>query len=234
MSNWKWLIPIENGLTVINCFNPKWLQKCSTIWTLRSNQAKLVEMVGPNRTRCKIESAAQWMYFGGLFSTYLAGRLDALDDAKVGQQPRNRQGHSQLPVDLSALLYSAGVHQRLAMVVVGSWTAPGAFVGYGQLGAVVTLHLWTLCPGKRRLEWVEEVQQHPGNDHVVVTANQNANHCRCNPYPSQVGAYCAPDVNRSLTKSLANAEFQVEDWDSFEDEHDEVGYQKSSYKSGEQ
>lgn len=80
---------------------------------------------------------------------------------------------------------------------------------------------------------MEEVKQHPGNDHVVVTANQNANHCRCNPYPSQVGTYRAPDINGSLAKSLANAEFQVEDWNSLKDEHNKVGYQKSSYKKEE-
>lgn len=166
-----------------------------------------------------------------LFLTYLARRLNAFDDANVRQQPGNHQSHSQLPVNLSALLYPVSVHQRLAMIKVGSGATPGAFFWHCQLGAVQpTRHLWTLCPGKRRLEGVDEVKQHPGNDHVVVTANQNANHCRRDPYPSQVGTYCTPDVNGSLAKSLANAEFQVEDWDSLKDEHNEVGYQKSSYK----
>jgi len=75
---------------------------------------------------------------------------------------------------------------------------------------------------------VIEVKQHPRDDHVVVAAHQNANHCRCDPYPSQVRAYCTPDINGALAESLPNAQLQVEDWDAFEDEHDEVGDQESS------
>ena len=109
------------------------------------------------------------------FQTYLARRLNAFDDTKVRQQPGNHQGHSQLPVYHSAFLDPVSVHQRLAVVIVGSGATPGAFFGYCQLCGVqlaaVTRHLWTLGPRKRRLERVEEVEQHPGYNHVVVAAN---------------------------------------------------------------
>lgn len=75
---------------------------------------------------------------------------------------------------------------------------------------------------------MEEVKQHPGDDHVVIASYQNTNHGRCDPHTAKIGTYCAPHVDGSLTKSLPNAELQVEDWDAFEDEHDEVGYQEGS------
>lgn len=96
------------------------------------------------------------------FPPYLARRLDALDDAQVSQHPCHYERHGQLPVDLRTLLYSAGVHQRLAVIVVSSRAAGGTFFGDRDLRAVqltiVNWNLWTLGPGKRGSKRVEEVK----------------------------------------------------------------------------
>ena len=118
------------------------------------------------------------------------------------------------------------------MIVVSSGATGITFFGNHHLGAIQLtvehIDLRTLSPWKRRSERVVEVKQHPSDHHVVVTTDENANHCGCNSHPSKIGTHCAPHIDGSLAKPLPDAQLQVEDWDAFEDKHDEIRNQKGS------
>ena len=73
------------------------------------------------------------------------------------------------------------------------------------------------------MEGVEEVEDDPGNDDVVVEADVDYDHHRGYPDSGEVGEEFVPDEDGALPETLTQEQLQVEERDAQEKQHDQVG-----------
>ena len=81
----------------------------------------------------------------------------------------------------------------------------------------------TLGPGKGILERVDKVEYDPRYDDVVVEADVDDHKHGCNADSREVGKEPVPDEHRAFSDALAQQKFQVEERNSQEKEHHQVG-----------
>jgi len=96
------------------------------------------------------------------------------------------------------------------------------------VGKVLVQPRRAVRPGQWRFEAVQQIDQTPGNNGVVVQSHYIANHRRGDPDAAQVRRHLAPNADGSLSQSLANGQFQVEDRYALDAQHYEVGHQEGS------
>uniref|UniRef100_A0A182JDG8 Uncharacterized protein n=1 Tax=Anopheles atroparvus TaxID=41427 RepID=A0A182JDG8_ANOAO len=134
----------------------------------------------------------------------LAGLGDALDHAEVHQRPGGNERHRDGVVDPFRLVHARRNLQRLA----------------------VPVPLRALGPRQRRLEAVQQVDQAPGDDGVVVERHDVADERGRDADAAEVAGHLVPHPDRALAQPLPDGQLQVEDGQALEQQHDEVRHQE--------
>ena len=132
-------------------------------------------------------------------------------DAKKHGQPSQKQAQAKMPLHVAKLFNGLASSKRFGIPVVLS---PSGHLALLQ-GEVTKRR--ALRVGQRVLEWGEQVVEAPGQNHVVVGADEEAHHHRRHAHAPQVGVDGVPDADGALAQTLSQGELQVEQGDSQEE-----------------
>ena len=78
---------------------------------------------------------------------------------------------------------------------------------------------------------IAEVVDAPGDDHVVVAADDDGDHRRADPDPTEPRVDHVPDPEGSLPEFLTDGQFKQNERHTLEDHHDEEGEDEGACKT---
>lgn len=157
----------------------------------------------------------------------LPRRRYALDHADVDEEPGDDQRYGHVIVEVLRQVDALRALQGGA-IPVELRRRRGHALGLMVVREILIESRGAVRPRQRRLEAVQQIDQAPGNDCVVVQGHYVADHRRGDPNPAQIRRDLAPHADGALAQSLANGQFQVEDRYALDAQHDEVRDQEGA------
>lgn len=82
------------------------------------------------------------------------------------------------------------------------------------------------------MEGIEQIPQAPRNDHIVVKPDCGRDYHAANSNPTQIWMKFSPSTDGALAQPLADSKFDQKQWNSFNDQHNDVRDEKSSCSNG--
>lgn len=76
---------------------------------------------------------------------------------------------------------------------------------------------------------VEEIEQHPGDDDVVVERHKQRDNTAGDADTAQPGVDGVPHAQGAQSHLLPDGHLDEEEWDALQDQHDEVGDQEGAW-----
>jgi len=93
---------------------------------------------------------------------------------------------------------------------------------------MIIVEQWLHLPGQLHPKRVEQVEDAPGDDDVVVEAQQKGDDGAGDAHAAQEGVDFVPDADRARAQLLPDAQLQIEERDAQEDQADCVGNQEGA------
>uniref|UniRef100_A0A8W7PST8 Uncharacterized protein n=1 Tax=Anopheles coluzzii TaxID=1518534 RepID=A0A8W7PST8_ANOCL len=155
----------------------------------------------------------------------LARLGNALHHAQVDERPGGDECQRDRVVDLLRLVDARRHLERFAIPVVLGRRRHHT-LRLDVVGEVLKQPLRTFGPRQRRFEAVQQIDQAPGNDGVVVERHDVADEGGGDADTAEVGGHLVPHTDRTLAQALPDRELQIEDWQALQQQHYEVRHQE--------